>query len=86
MSNSTQSLLPLPFPSEDKRPLPEIVADGNSEPGSGWPAFPLAYQDVEGKRYYAVQDWIRGVAQLESATESSKFWHDIKRRFKLAGR
>ncbi|MHB8627236.1 MAG: hypothetical protein ACYDBJ_08030 [Aggregatilineales bacterium] len=77
MSNPTQSLLPLPLPSEDKRPLPEIVADGNPVPGTGWPAFPLAYQDVGGKRYYAVQDWIRGVAQTENPRN---FWNMLKRR------
>jgi hypothetical protein len=84
VSDHTQSLLPLPLPSEDKRPLPEIVADGNLDPETGWPAFPLAYHNVGGKRYYAIQDWILGVARLETSTEASKFWHDIKRRFRKA--
>src|SRR5262249_42067027 len=44
--------------------------------------FSLAYHDLDGKRYYAVQDWIRGVAQ---PAEERKFWDALKRRFKKAG-
>jgi hypothetical protein len=81
MSNFTQSLLPLSFPSDDSRPLPEIVADGKPDP-DGWPAFLLAYKDVDGKRYYAIQDWIRGVAQSENPR---RFWSDLKKRLQKAG-
>ncbi|MHB8629565.1 MAG: hypothetical protein ACYDBJ_24830 [Aggregatilineales bacterium] len=61
--------------------MPEIVADGKLEP-DGWPAFPLAYHDVNGKRYYAVQDWIRGVAQTENPRD---FWSKLKKRLVKAG-
>jgi len=61
-----------------QRPLPEIIADG----GQDWSAFSLQFQDVEGKRYYAVQDWLRGVALTEDA---SRFWADLKRRLQKAG-
>ncbi len=76
LSNSDDSL------TVDKRPLPELVAAGNPDPETGWPSFSLAHHDVEGKRYYAVQDWIRGVAQSENVR---KFWNAMKRRFKTAG-
>src|SRR5215469_17324269 len=81
MPDFTQTLLPLSFPTDDKRPLPEIVADGKPDP-DGWPAFPLAYKDVDGKRYYAIQDWIRGVAQ---PSDASKFWDNMKRRLVKSG-
>ncbi|HLY26777.1 MAG TPA: hypothetical protein VKQ72_10590 [Aggregatilineales bacterium] len=58
----------------DKRPLPEIIASNYG--------FPLAYHDVDGLRYYAVQDWIIGVAQ---AAEPRKFWDSMKRRLRKAG-
>ena len=35
----------------DDRPLPERIASRYN--------FPLAYHDVDSKRYYAVQDWIQ---------------------------
>ncbi len=83
------TLNPLSFPdadghSSDQRPLPEIVAAGKpDEPENpGWEAFPLAYQDVEGKRYYAVQDWILGVAQPDS--HPGTFWTQMKKRLKKA--
>lgn len=82
MFDLTPSQLPLQPFSEDKRPLPEIVADGNPEPETGWSAFSLAYRDVDGKRYYAVQDWIRGVAQTENPRD---FWNKLKKRLQKAG-
>jgi hypothetical protein len=55
-------------------PLPERIADQYQ--------FPLAYHDLEdGKRYYAVQDWIRGVAQ---SPEPRVFWAQMKRRFRTS--
>src|SRR5215469_5538537 len=79
MPDFTQTLLPLSFPTDDKRPLPEIIADGKPDP-DGWPAFPLAYKDVDGERYYFIQDWIAGVAQTE---RPAKVWDDFKRRFQI---
>jgi len=61
----------------DARPLPEIIASG----GSGWQAFSLQYHDVDGSRYYAVQDWIAGVAL---SSETRKFWTAMKARLKKA--
>ncbi len=75
------TLVPPSRSSADPRPLPEIIADGKPDP-AGWPPFPLAFHDVEGKRYYAVQDWILGVAQVENPR---MYWADIKRRLKKAG-
>lgn len=66
---------------DDKRPLPLIIADGNPDLDKGWPSFPLAYRDVDGVRYYAVQDWIRGIAD---AAEPRKFWDSMKRRLAKA--
>jgi hypothetical protein len=57
----------------DDRPLPEQIADG----GKHWDAFDLQWYDVEGKRYYAVQDWIRGVALTDNP---KRFWTDLKKR------
>lgn len=77
MSDSTSNPVSFPFDStpNDKRPLPEIVADRCG--------FPLAYVDhTDGKRYYAVQDWIAGVAQ---AHEPRKFWQEMKKRLRKAG-
>lgn len=62
----------------DKRPLPELIALG----GSDWAAFPLAYADVESVRYYAIQDWLRGVAFAENP---SRYWTDMKKRMDKAG-
>lgn len=81
-------ILPAPIPAVDTDgpvsdlPLPERIALG----GEDWMAFPLQFHDVDDTRYYAVQDWIRGVAQLSDKTEAdlsahvSKLWHDAKRR------
>jgi len=71
--------LPVSFNPDDKRPLPELIALGNPDPADGWPAFPLQYHDVEGIRYYAVQDWILGVAQIEDPRD---FWFRMKARLK----
>src|SRR5579859_4060817 len=89
MFDHIPSQLPLqPFSDEggaDKRPLPERVADGNPDPDTGWPAFPLAYKDVDGKRYYAIQDWIRGVAQSSDTRAASELWRFMKARLKKMG-
>jgi hypothetical protein len=46
--------------------------------------FPLAHKDHEdGRRYYAVQDWIAGVAQ--PASHPGQFWNEMKKRLKKAG-
>jgi hypothetical protein len=44
--------------------------------------FPLATKPVEGKLYYAVQDWIVGVARVKNPR---RFWSDMKRLAKDAG-
>ena len=64
----------------DARPLPEIIASG----GSGWQAFDLQYHDVDGSRYYAVQDWIAGVALTADTTQAAEFWRSMKNRLKKA--
>jgi len=81
MFDPTPNQLPLQPYSDaaDSRPLPEIIADGNSDPETGWDAFPLAYHDVKGVRFYAVQDWISGVAQTENPRN---FWNMLKKRLK----
>jgi len=58
----------------DARPLPEIIASG----GSGWSEFKLQYHDVDGKRYYAVQDWIAGVSGSDTPR---RVWTDLKARY-----
>lgn len=58
---------------QSTRPLPELISVNYG--------FPLAHHDVEHVRYYAVQDWIRGVAQ---SPEPRKFWDAMKRRLKKA--
>lgn len=71
MSDSTQhpvSFLITPDPN-DKRPLPEIIAD--------YCEFPLQFHDVDGKRYYAISDWIAGVAQTD---EPHKYWNSTRQR------
>lgn len=76
MTNHTLFPPALPSPnSDDSRPLPELIAERYG--------FPLAYHDVEGVRYYAVQDWILGVAQ--PSHHPGTFWTDMKRRMKKAG-
>jgi hypothetical protein len=54
--------------------LPEIIAE--------YCGFKLAQKPVEGKVYYAVQDWLHGVAQTN---EPRKFWDAMKRRLKKVG-
>jgi hypothetical protein len=71
---STSVSFPIPHNPNDKRPLPEIIADHCG--------FPLARREIDSIRYYAVQDWLRGIAQIDDAR---KFWYDIKRRLKKAG-
>jgi len=78
VSDSTffQPALPTPNSGDpDSRPLPEIIAEHFG--------FPLAYHDVKGVRYYAVQDWILGVAQPDS--HPGTFWTALKRRTKKQG-
>jgi hypothetical protein len=79
--SSYSSPLPVSFNPDDNRPLPELIALGNPDPVDGWPAFPLQFHDVESVRYYAVQDWIRGVGQTENPRN---FWMRMKTRLKKA--
>lgn len=62
----------------DHRPAPERVAAAHG--------FALAFhEDADGDidhRWYAVQDWIRGVSHSD---DPSKFWDAMKRRLKKAG-
>jgi hypothetical protein len=76
MSNLTSNPVEYPaYDSNDPRPLPEIVAE--------FYGFPLAYaDDTDGNRYYAVQDWIRGVAEIPDARN---LWTKLKRRMVNAG-
>src|SRR5689334_10114593 len=71
MSDPTSNSLSFPvYDPNDKRPLPEIIAE--------FYGFPLAYvDDTDGKRYYAVQDWIKGVGQV---TDVRQVWHNLKMR------
>lgn len=55
------------------RPLPLLIAAG----GKDWQAFPLQYNVVEDVHYYAVQDWLRGVAKTDNA---ARFWTDLQTR------
>ena len=60
MDDSTSNSVSFPVNSQDKRPLPEIIADLYG--------FKLAFVDhTDGNRYYAVQDWINGVTQTAQA-------------------
>ncbi len=77
MSDSTSNSVSFPVNSNDQRPLPEIISANYG--------FPLAYHDIDGMRYYAVQDWIRGVAQIYDPEASSKFWLNLKKRLNKAG-
>src|SRR5260221_520874 len=78
MSDSTSFPISLPQNSQDDRPLPEIIAEQYG--------FPLAYHDLDdGKRYYAVQDWIRGVALTNNAKAASDLWTAMKKRLKKIG-
>jgi hypothetical protein len=58
-------------PIDAEKPAAEIVAERYG--------FPLAFHDTDEGRFYAVQDWIAGVAKVP---EPRKYWHDIKRRTK----
>jgi hypothetical protein len=77
--SSYSNPFPVPFNADDQRPLPELIAQGNPDPIDGWPAFPLQFHDVEGTRYYAVQDWIRGVALVQ---DPGDFWFKMRSRLK----
>lgn len=69
MFDSTSNLVPL-FDDSDDRPLPERIAAHYG--------FPLAQKDHDdGKRYYAVQDWIAGVAKTPQARS---LWARLKKR------
>jgi hypothetical protein len=71
MFDFTSNLVPL-SPDSDDLPLPERIA---AQYG-----FQLAaYDDPEtGKRYYAVRDWIAGVAK---APDPGDFWKKMRKRF-----
>lgn len=72
MSDYTSKLSAFQANPNDTRPLPEIIADVEG--------FPLAYVDHEdGKRYYAIQDWILGVAMTDNPR---RLWSDLKSRLK----
>lgn len=63
------------IPSGDNNaPLPELIA-------RQW-AFPLQIREVDDKDFYAVQDWLRGVAQ---PADVRRFWNAMKRRLKKDG-
>jgi hypothetical protein len=71
MFDFTPNLVPL-SPDSDDRPLPERIA-------AQW-NFPLAHKDHEdGRRYYAVQDWIAGVGNTPHART---LWEKLKKRAK----
>jgi hypothetical protein len=79
--SSYSNSFPVPFNADDQRPLPELIASGNPDPIDGWPAFPIQTHDVDGIRYYSVQDWIRGIAY---AAAPRTFWTQMKARLKKA--
>jgi hypothetical protein len=69
MSDFTANLVPLSDDFDD-RPLPERIAAHYE--------FPLAHKDHDdGQRYYAVQDWIAGVANTPHART---LWAKLKKR------
>src|SRR5579859_7326198 len=74
MSDSTLFSVDFPHNPADNRPLPEIIAE--------LAGFPLAYHDLEGVRYYAVQDWVKGVSQKN---DYRRLWADMKRASKRLG-
>jgi hypothetical protein len=76
MSDPTQNSVSFPIHDPyDKRPLPEIIAEHYG--------FSLSYLDHnDGKRYYAVQDWIIGVAH---AADPRVYWSSLKKRVAKAG-
>lgn len=59
---------------DENKPLPEIIADKNH--------FPLQLYDTDNGRVYAVQDWIKGIAQTDNPR---RFWTDLKNRARKAG-
>ena len=68
MSDSTS--VSFPVNPDDKRPLPEIIAELAN--------FPLAYHDLEnGTRLYAVRDWMTGIL---NSSNPRTFWAIMKRR------
>lgn len=73
-SNSTSVSFPIPHDPNDKRPLPEIIAER-------W-GFPLAQKQIDDKWYFSVQDWIAGVAQTH---DPRNFWKSLKRRTERVG-
>ncbi len=76
MSNLTPNPVEYPaYDPNDPRPLPEIVAE--------FYGFPLAFaDDTDGNRYYAVQDWIKGVGQIN---DTRRLWDNLKRRLAASG-
>src|SRR6185369_9541168 len=65
---------PTLFHDED-RPAPELVADAFN--------FKLSFHDAEAGRFYAVQDWIAGVAHT---SDPGAFWRMMQKRvFKATG-
>jgi len=74
MFDFTSNLVPL-SPDSDDRPLPERIA-------ALW-NFPLAHKDdpSDGKRYYAVQDWISGIGDTKQPRVLISL---MKRRLKKA--
>lgn len=58
----------------DTRPLPLIIAERYG--------FPLQCHEVDGKCWFAVQDWIAGVARTG---EPRDFWYQLQKRLKKAG-
>lgn len=60
----------------DERPLPLRVADQ-------W-QFPLAHHtDKEGKEWYAIQDWLRGLTQQE---DTRKIWAKMQTQMSTSSR
>lgn len=57
-------------PTDDSRPLPLIVAER-------W-GFPLQHYIIDGEHWYAVRDWIAGLAGTE-ASLAAKMWSKMKR-------
>lgn len=59
----------------DPRPLPLIVADL-------W-RFPLAHLEAENTVYYAVQDWIAGLAST-STRKATRLWSDMQSQVEMS--
>jgi hypothetical protein len=75
MSDFTSNLVPV-SPYSDDLSLPERIAAHYG--------FQLASKEhIDGKRYYAVQDWIKAVAQPD--TDPRIFWNKMKRQLRKAG-